>query len=106
MIYAPGWIMFNYLTVGTVLDLMGYPIVSTFLEHRILCYVLPYVIVFLPNYFFLYYKGKWKDVFLQIDKERDTEKVKRRYRNTVIYIWVTVALLLIPVIVNSLLNLN
>ncbi|MCQ2208957.1 MAG: hypothetical protein MJZ34_01570 [Paludibacteraceae bacterium] len=102
MVYAPGWVGFNYLTVGIVLDLMGYPIASTFLKHRILCFILPYVIVFLPNYFFLYYKGKWKDVFLQIDKERDTEKVKRRYRNTVIYIWVTVALLLIPVIVKGL----
>ena len=83
---------------------MGYPFVSTFLDHKILCFILPYVVMFLPNYFFLYHKDRWKDIFKQIDRERDTEEVRKRYRNTVIYIWVTVSLFLVPVLVKGLIN--
>lgn len=104
MVYAPLWVEFNYLTIAIVLNIVGYPFVSTFLEHKILCFILPYVIIFLPNYFFLYHKDRWKDIFKQIDKERDTEEVRKRYRNIVIYIWVTVSLFLVPVLVKGLIN--
>lgn len=104
MIYAPQWIVFNYLTFAIVLNLMGYQLVSTFLEHKFFCFILPYFVLFLINYIFLYHKGKWKDIFKQIDRERDTEEVKKRYNHTVIYIWVTVALFIIPVIVIGLIN--
>lgn len=104
MVYAPLWVEFNYLTIAIVLNIVGYPFVSTFLDHKILCFILPYVIIFLPNYFFLYHKDRWKDIFKQIDKERDTEEVKKMYRNIVIYIWVTVSLFLVPVLVKGLIN--
>lgn len=104
MVYAPLWVEFNYLTIAIVLNIVGYPFVSTFLDHKILCFILPYVVMFLPNYFFLYHKDRWKDIFKQIDRERDTEEVRKRYRNTVIYIWVTVSLFLVPVLVKGLIN--
>ncbi|MCR5248473.1 MAG: hypothetical protein K6E14_11910 [Paludibacteraceae bacterium] len=104
MVYAPIWLLYNYLTIGIAVDFMGYPLTSKLLEHKIMYFILPYVIIFLPNYFFLYHKDRWKDIFKQIDEDRDTEEVKKRYRNTVIYIWTSVALFLVPVIVKGLIN--
>ena len=104
LIYAPGWIFFNYLTIMIVWHYCFSPILSMLLNHKILCFILPYFIVIILNYIFLYYKGKWKDIFKQIDKERDSDENKKKYRNTVIYIWVSVALFLIPVIVKGLIN--
>ena len=104
MVYAPIWLLYNYLTIGIAVDFMGYPLTSKLLEHKIMYFILPYVIIFLPNYFFLYHKDRWKDIFKQIDEDRDTEEVKKRYRNTVIYIWTSVALFLVPVIIKGLIN--
>ncbi len=99
LIYASGWVWFNYLTIVNILYLMGIPLLLTFLNHKFFCLVLPYFVLLLLNYVFLYHRKKWKEIFNTIDKERDTEKVKRRYRNTVIYIWVSVAFLLIPALI-------
>mgnify|MGYP003419466561 CR=1 FL=1 len=104
LIYAPGWIFFNYLTIMIVWNYCFSPILSVLLNHKILCFILPYFIVIILNYIFLYYKGKWKDIFKEIDKERDTDETQKKYRNTVIYIWVSIALFLIPVIVKGLIN--
>ena len=51
MVYAPIWLLYNYLTIGIAVDFMGYPLTSKLLEHKIMYFILPYVIIFLPNYF-------------------------------------------------------
>ena len=99
LIYAPGWVWFNYLTIVNILYLIGIPLLLTFLNHKIFCFVLPYFVLFFFNSIFLYHRKKWKEIFSIIDKKRDTEEVKRKYRNTVIYIWVSIALLLIPALI-------
>ena len=38
LIYAPGWVWYNYLTIGIAVDFMGYPLTSKFLEHKIMCF--------------------------------------------------------------------
>lgn len=106
LIYAPGWVWFNIIEIIFLLDILfDCRILSTLMgNNKYLC-ILPFPPVLLLNYLFLYRKDRWKDIFKQIDKERDdTKEVKRRYRNTVIYIWVTVTLFLTIVIVKGLIN--
>ena len=105
MIYAPLWVMFNLLEIEFLLDdLFDCRIGETIMENNKYLSIIPYFPILLLNYLFLYRKDRWKDIFKQIDRERDTKEVKRRYRNTVIYIWVTVTLFLTIVIVKGLIN--
>ena len=99
MIYAPLWVMFNLLEIDFLLgDFWGCQILPT---NKYLS-IMPYFPILLLNYLFLYRKDRWKDIFKQIDRERDTEEVRKRYRNTVIYIWTSIAILTIHVIITSL----
>ena len=99
MIYAPLWVMFNLLEIDFLLgDLFDCRILPT---NKYLS-IIPYFPILLLNYLFLYRKDRWKDIFKQIDRERDTEEVRKRYRNTVIYIWTSIAILTIHVIITSL----
>lgn len=104
LIYAPGWVLFNFMEIIFLLDdLFDCQILSTIIENNKYLCIMPYFPVLLLNYLFLYRKDRWKDIFKQIDKERDdTKEVKRRYRNTVIYIWTSIAILTIHVIITSL----
>ena len=103
LIYAPGWVWFNIIEIIFLLDILfDCRILSTLMgNNKYLC-ILPFPPVLLLNYLFLYRKDRWKDIFKQIDKERDTEEVRKRYRNTVIYIWTSIAILTIHVIITSL----
>ena len=105
LIYAPGWVLFNFMEIIFLLDdLFDCQILSTIMENNKYLCIMPYFPVLLLNYLFLYRKDRWKDIFKQIDRERDTEEVRKRYRNIVIYIWVTVSLFLVPVLVKGLIN--
>ena len=103
LIYAPGWVWFNIIEIIFLLDILfDCRILSTLMgNNKYLC-ILPFPPVLLLNYLFLYRKDRWKDIFKQIDRERDTEEVRKRYRNTVIYIWTSIAILTIHVIITSL----
>ena len=103
LIYAPGWVLFNIMEIIFLLDdLFDCQILSTIMENNKYLCIMPYFPVLLLNYLFLYRKDRWKDIFKQIDRERDTEEVRKRYRNTVIYIWTSIAILTIHVIITSL----
>ncbi|MEE1085097.1 MAG: hypothetical protein UH850_15370 [Paludibacteraceae bacterium] len=103
LIYAPGWVLFNFMEIIFLLDdLFDCQILSTIMENNKYFCIMPYFPVLLLNYLFLYRKDRWKDIFKQIDRERDTEEVRKRYRNTVIYIWTSIAILTIHVIITSL----
>lgn len=103
LIYAPGWVLFNFMEIIFLLDdLFDCQILSTIMENNKYLCIMPYFPVLLLNYLFLYRKNRWKDIFKQIDKERDSEEIKKRYRNTVIYIWASIAILTIHVIITSL----
>jgi hypothetical protein len=103
LIYAPGWVLFNFMEIIFLLDdLFDCQILSTIMENNKYLCIMPYFPVLLLNYLFLYRKDRWKDIFKQIDKERDSEEIKKRYRNTVIYIWASIAILTIHVIITSL----
>ena len=103
LIYAPGWVLFNFMEIIFLLDdLFDCQILSTIMENNKYLCIMPYFPVLLLNYLFLYRKDRWKDIFKQIDRERDTEEVRKRYRNTVIYIWTSIAILTIHVIITSL----
>jgi len=103
LIYAPLWMMFNFLEIIFLLDdLLCCRILSTIMGYNKYLIITPYFPILLLNYIFLYRKDKWKDIFKQIDKERDSEEIKKRYRNTVIYIWASIAILTIHVIITSL----
>lgn len=105
MIYAPLWISFNYLEISFLFeDLLCCRILSTTMEYNKWIIIAPYFPILLLNYLFLYRKDRWKDVFKQIDEERDSEKIRKRYRNTVIYIWVSIVILTIHVIITSLIR--
>ena len=103
LIYAPGWVLFNFMEIIFLLDdFFDCQILSTIMENNKYFCIMPYFPVLLLNYLFLYRKDRWKDIFKQIDRERDTEEVRKRYRNTVIYIWTSIAILTIHVIITSL----
>ena len=103
LIYAPGWVLFNFMEIIFLLDdLFDCQILSTIMENNKYLCIMPYFPVLLLNYLFLYRKDRWKEIFKQIDRERDTEEVRKRYRNTVIYIWTSIAILTIHVIITSL----
>ncbi len=103
LIYAPGWVLFNFMEIIFLLDdFFDCQILSTIMENNKFLCIMPYFPVLLLNYLFLYRKDRWKDIFKQIDRERDTEEVRKRYRNTVIYIWTSIAILTIHVIITSL----
>ncbi len=103
MIYAPLWVMFNLLEIEFLLDdLFDCRIGETIMENNKYLSIIPYFPILLLNYLFLYRKDRWKDIFKQIDRERDTEEFRKRYRNIVIYIWASIAVLTIHVIITSL----
>ncbi len=103
LIYAPGWVLFNFMEIIFLLDdLFDCQILSTIMENNKYLCIMPYFPVLLLNYLFLYRKDRWKDILKQIDREKDTEEVRKRYRNTVIYIWTSIAILTIHVIISSL----
>ncbi len=107
LIYAPLWVLFNLIEIVFLLDVFfNCRILSTIMEtynYKFLI-VFSFFLFFIPNYLLLYCKGKWKDIFKKIDTEREMEEVRRRHRNTVIYICVTMTLFLVFVIVKGLIN--
>lgn len=104
LIYSPGWIWFNMGTVIFFLeDVLDIPLFSKIMNgHSKYWIIPPYIIMILLNYLFLYRGKKWKEIFSQLDMISDTVEFIRKKRNVTIYIWVSVALFLIPAIVKGL----
>lgn len=107
LIYAPGWVWFNILSSIFLLDgafdfhLMTK--INNFNSYKILV-ASPYLTMLFLNYLFLYHKEKWKDIFNNLDKTSDTNEFKHKKRNVIIYIWGSVAFLVMSVIIVGLHN--